>query len=110
MTTATVEPPVARNIAVMVTRRCNMTCAHCSVESGPAIRSQPAEHELEELITEAADAGVRAIVFTGGEPMLREDLVLRLMSLARKCGLATTVTTNGFWGQTFAGARRTVSA
>lgn len=110
MKTGTVEQPVARTVAVMVTRRCNMTCAHCSVESGPGVRSQPTEEDLEALITEAADAGACSIAFTGGEPMLREDLVIRLMSLARKCGLQTTITTNGFWGQTFTGAKRTMSA
>ena len=87
-----------------------MTCAHCSVESGPGVRSQPTEKELEALITEAADAGACSIAFTGGEPMLREELVIRLMALAKKCGLQTTNTTNGFWGQTFAGAKRTRSA
>jgi hypothetical protein len=94
----------------MVTRRCNMTCAHCSVESGPGIRTQPDEKELEAMITEAADAGVCSVSFTGGEPMLRHDLVLRLMALARKCGLTSAITTNGFWGSTLTGARRTMKA
>jgi hypothetical protein len=87
-----------------------MTCAHCSVESGPSVRSQPSETELENIITDAADAGVCSVSITGGEPMLRQDLVLRLMSLARKCGLTTAITTNGFWGQTLSSARRTMSA
>jgi hypothetical protein len=65
---------------------------------------------MEHLVTEAAGAGVEAVLFTGGEPMLRQDLVLRLIKIAKKAGLATSVTTNGFWGQTLPAARRTLSA
>lgn len=62
------------------------------------------------MVIEAAGAGVSAILFTGGEPMLRQDLVLRLVETARRAGLAASVTTNGFWGQTLPAARRTLSA
>lgn len=62
------------------------------------------------MVIEAAGAGVGAILFTGGEPMLRQDLVLRLVEIAKRAGLAASVTTNGFWGQTLPAARRTLSA
>jgi MoaA/NifB/PqqE/SkfB family radical SAM enzyme len=84
---------------MMVTRRCNMTCAHCSVESAPGIKSQPSSSEMEALVTEAASAGVQAFLFTGGEPMMRQDVVLRLIGIAKKGrDFGASVTTNGFWG------------
>jgi len=57
-----------------VTYRCNLDCAHCYT-GGP--------REMEELDTEAWlrvyerlwKIGIPQIVFTGGEPLLREDLV-----------------------------------
>lgn len=98
-------PPVP-HLAIMVTRRCNMTCAHCSVESHPAIRRQPDEQQLLRSVREAAAAGVQSILFTGGEPMLRERVVLRLMKECQKLGVATALATNGFWGKTLEGARR----
>jgi hypothetical protein len=104
------EAPVAKTVAMMVTRRCNMTCAHCSVESGPGVKSQPSSSEMEALVGEAASAGVQAFLFTGGEPMLRQDVVLRLIGIAKRAGLGTSVTTNGFWGQTLPAARQTLSA
>lgn len=109
MATPATERPVAFTVALMVTRRCNMACAHCSVDSGPRVRGQPSEAELERLVGEAADAGVRGILFTGGEPMLRERLVLRLMSMAKKRGLTSALSTNGFWGSTLPAARRKLS-
>ncbi len=107
---STYEPQSAPGIALMVTRRCNMACAHCSVESSSRIRQQPSEEDLERVITQAADAGLGAILFTGGEPMLREALVVRLMSMATRFGMTTVITTNGFWGKTPAAARRTLAA
>jgi MoaA/NifB/PqqE/SkfB family radical SAM enzyme len=95
-------------LALMVTRRCNMTCAHCSVESGPHIRIEPTVDELRQRIDAAADAGVHLVLFTGGEPMLREADLLELIRHARRRGLNSSVVTNGFWGGTPAKAQRTV--
>jgi pyruvate-formate lyase-activating enzyme len=103
------ESPVV-TVAVMVTRRCNMACAHCSVESSSKIRAQPSEADLERYVNEIADAGARAVLFTGGEPMIREKLVVRLMSIAKKRGLVSAITTNGFWGKTLPDARRTIAS
>ena len=59
-------------LAIMITRRCNMECAHCSVESGPKAGAEgPPLFELLEAVRSAAAAGVDAVNVTGGEPMLR---------------------------------------
>ena len=98
------------HIALMVTRRCNMSCGHCSVESGPQVKNEPAEAELLGWVREAAAANVRSILFTGGEPMLREALVLRLLRECRRLGLRTAITTNGFWGRSAREALRRLRA
>lgn len=98
----------AHILALMVTRRCNMTCAHCSVESGPHIKIEPSVEELRERITAAAESGVHLILITGGEPMLREKDVLALVRHARRCGMNASVVTNGFWGATPERAARVV--
>jgi hypothetical protein len=97
-------------MALMVTRRCNMRCGHCSVESGPDIREEPSETELLDRVRQAAAGGVRSINLTGGEPMLHPRRVLRLVREARRLGVATTVTTNGSWGRTVTRARHGVRA
>ena len=93
------EPEPARAFAIMLTRRCNMTCAHCSVQSGPKIREEPSDDELVSRVHAAADAGLRSVQITGGEPMLREKLVFRILSVAKKRGLTSTLSSNGFWGR-----------
>ncbi len=103
------RPAVAPTIAILVTRRCNMTCSHCSVESAPRVNTpDPTEEELYRLIRESAAAGVHAVQFTGGEPMMRQKLVLQLMEKAHRLGLASGLTTNGFWGKNPRTARTTL--
>jgi len=75
-------------MALMLTRRCNMRCGHCSVESGPDVRGEPTEAELFDRVRQAAASGVRAINLTGGEPMLRPWTALRLVRAARRLGVA----------------------
>ena len=93
-------PSSTSAIAIMVTRRCNMTCGHCSVESAPrAPGREPTEAELIQLLHGAAEAGVCVVQFTGGEPMLRPKLLLRLVQEAKRLGLVSGMATNGYWGK-----------
>lgn len=85
--------------AVMVSRRCNMTCAHCSVESNPHVKSQPDADELRKLVTELVAAKVPFLQFTGGEPMLREELLLELIEIAGRAGIPCNLVSNGYWGK-----------
>ena len=106
-TAAVAASTVGRQIAVMVTRRCTMTCSHCSVESSPQVAGrQPSQDELLRIVRDAAAAGVKSIQFTGGEPMMRPTLVLRLMREARRRGITSALSTNGFWGRSPAAALR----
>lgn len=104
------EREAANSISLMLTRRCNMTCAHCSVQSGPQIREEPSDAEVIEIVHSAADAGIRSIQITGGEPMLREKLVLVILGITKKRGLVSTLSTNGFWGRNRATAWRKVAS
>lgn len=78
-----------------VCRHCNMTCPHCYAAAGP----RPSSNDLTtqeglRLLDDLADAGVRFVIFSGGEPLLRADL-FELMAHARARGLAPQLSTNG---------------
>ena len=100
----------APGVALMLTRRCNMTCAHCSVQSGPKIKEEPTREELIATLHAVADAGIPSVQITGGEPMIREKLVFDLLRAAKKRGMLTTMSSNGFWGKRQTNAWRTVAA
>ena len=102
--------PAATQIALMVTRRCDMACGHCSVASGPHIKDEPAEEDLLRMVQDAAAAGIRLVTLTGGEPMLREEVVLRLVRECRRLWVATRLVTDGFWGKSPSDAKRRLHA
>lgn len=78
-----------------VCRHCNMSCPHCYAAaahrpSGEDLSTVEAMNVLDDL----AANGVRVVIFSGGEPMLRGDL-FELMSHASALGLAPQLSTNG---------------
>ena len=102
-------PAGVAHLAIMLTRRCNMSCAHCSVESSPHIKGEPTETELLDNLRAAHKSGVRSVLLTGGEPMLREEIVVEMLECARQLGMASALTSNGFWGKTPLRAERTIA-
>lgn len=81
---------------IEVTRRCNLRCPHCFTASGGSNDAGLTSELLEKLIGELAQSGVRSIAFSGGEPLLRQDLA-RLIRYGRSLGpLQFGIVTNGF--------------
>jgi radical SAM protein with 4Fe4S-binding SPASM domain len=79
-----------------ITDRCNLSCTHCYNKSGPG-SSTVGELTTEEamwVIDDLADMGVPLILFTGGEPLMRED-IWELARHARSRGLKMALSTNG---------------
>jgi radical SAM protein with 4Fe4S-binding SPASM domain len=89
-----VEAPI--HVAWEITRRCNSQCAHCSSNSGPELddAGEVSTAEAVGIINQLADANVRVLAFSGGEPLLRPDL-LSLIAHANNRGLVTNICTNG---------------
>jgi 12,18-didecarboxysiroheme deacetylase len=85
------KPVVVWNI----TRRCNLKCIHCY--SNSADIDYPDELTTEEgkkLIDDLAAFGSPVILFSGGEPLIREDL-LDLAQYATDKGMRAVISTNG---------------
>lgn len=76
------------------TRHCNLSCVHCYSESGPTVTEQLDLEVLIQAVTDAAHLGYTVVSLSGGEPALYPDLV-PLLSHAKKCGMRTTMTSNG---------------
>ncbi len=77
------------------TRQCNLRCIHCYASAGS--RKSPSEMDTaagKTFIRDIANFGAPALLFSGGEPMMRKDL-FELASFARKQGLRLTISTNG---------------
>ena len=78
-----------------MTRRCNLKCIHCY--SNSADIDYPDELTTEEgkkLIDDLAAFGSPVILFSGGEPLMRKDL-LELAQYATDKGMRAVISTNG---------------
>jgi pseudo-rSAM protein/SPASM domain protein len=78
-----------------VTRGCNLHCEHCYAGSGPgAVDGELSTAEGRRLLEDLADHGVPVVLFSGGEPLVRDDLV-ELVGHAADVGLRPVLSTNG---------------
>ena len=59
-----------RSLTLAVTGGCNLACAHCLVEAGPAIGGHVPAPTVRRIVSEFAALGGEAICLTGGEPLL----------------------------------------
>jgi len=78
-----------------ITRRCNLSCVHCYSQSEN--RNYQGELTTDQglaLLDDLAQFGVPVVLFSGGEPLLRDDLCI-LIEHARSLGLRTVISTNG---------------
>ena len=78
-----------------VTRACNLRCVHCYAKAQR--RGGPEELSHEQgiaLLDDLADFGVPVVLFSGGEPLVRPDLV-DLARHAVKKGMRAVISTNG---------------
>jgi len=88
-----VKPPFL--VSYSITTKCNLACKHCYSEATEDCA--PDELTTEEalrLIDDLAGWGIGLLVFDGGEPLLRDDL-LEIVSYASKKGIVTGVGSNG---------------
>lgn len=78
---------------IMLTNRCNLRCMMCKQWKGPFERELSAE-DWKRVISDLKKNGIRSLHFTGGEPLLRNDL-RELIAYGTENGFAVGMTTNG---------------
>ncbi|MCK5113227.1 MAG: radical SAM protein [Phycisphaerae bacterium] len=77
------------------TKQCNLKCAHCYASSGASVApDELSTTQARSMIDDIAAFGAPVLLFSGGEPLMRHDL-LELIDYARAAGLRTVVSTNG---------------
>lgn len=77
------------------TRRCNLKCIHCYADS--ANQAYPNEltfDEAQAMIRDLGDFGAPVLLFSGGEPLIREDIYDHA-ALAIEVGMRPVISTNG---------------
>lgn len=87
-------------LRLSVTDRCDFACVYCMPPGGEEDHAQRPElltfEEAARLVGVFARLGIERVRFTGGEPLVRRDIVRLVELVKRRTGLAKLVmTTNG---------------
>ncbi|MGC8690342.1 MAG: GTP 3',8-cyclase MoaA [Caldisericum sp.] len=79
-----------------VTERCNFRCAYCSSYKDDAIAKEPPLEDIEFILKGVRTLGFKKVRITGGEPLLRSDIV-EIVRIASNVGFEEIVlTTNAY--------------
>lgn len=100
------------DLRMSVTKRCNLRCVYCHDEGqgpveapgAPADDEMSADH-IERLVRVAREFDIHSVKLTGGEPLLREDIVEIVRRVARHAD-DVSMTTNGVFLARSAGPLR----
>jgi MoaA/NifB/PqqE/SkfB family radical SAM enzyme len=95
-------------VTIAVTDKCQLKCGHCSAANPTRPVSSLSLEELQRVVRESVDIGTTNVTFTGGEPLLRDDLEAAVSAVPRDKAVSL-VFTNGL-GLTPERARRLKSA
>ncbi|WP_276623842.1 radical SAM/SPASM domain-containing protein [Syntrophomonas wolfei] len=78
-----------------VTNRCNLRCKHCYIEAEDRkYQDELSTEEAREMINDLAAMKVPVLLFSGGEPLIRQD-IYELGQMAAEKGLRPVISTNG---------------
>ncbi|HDO41674.1 MAG TPA: GTP 3',8-cyclase MoaA [Candidatus Bathyarchaeota archaeon] len=87
------------NIRISVTQKCNFRCIYCHREGQqPNFTVEMSAEEIERIVRVAASLGVWGAKLTGGEPLLRNDIIEIVQRISGISGIKdVSITTNGFF-------------
>jgi len=103
--------PKPISAGIFLSYKCSSECRHCMYACSPRWKADwISEKDLEKILTQISDkiqpsplgpdriSVNYGLHFTGGEPFLNFDLLLKAVGMARKLGIPSTfVETNSFW-------------
>ncbi|MEI3377418.1 MAG: GTP 3',8-cyclase MoaA [Coriobacteriales bacterium] len=86
-------------LRISLTDRCNLRCIYCMPEEGVPFKPHESMLRIEEIVDftrRAAQAGIRRVRLTGGEPLIRKGVVDLIREIAAIPGIEDiSLTTNG---------------
>jgi len=90
-------------LRVSITQRCNLNCIYCGKSDCNKKQKELSLDEIAQLVEAFAACGIRKVRVTGGEPLVRQDVVQIVERIAHTPGVETVgLTTNGVLLEQFA--------
>ncbi|MFE5941775.1 radical SAM protein [Streptomyces sp. NPDC056480] len=94
------RPVPCGGLLVALTRRCPMSCAHCSTASSMAASEEPDLRQLLDFIGSfGAEDRPEVVMLTGGEPLLLPESAARVARLAQAAGSRVALLSGMFFAR-----------
>ncbi len=84
-----------RSLRLSITQRCDLACPHCHHEGQIPSPNEMTPTEIERIVRVASSLGIVKVKITGGEPLIRSDVVEivgRISPLVKEVSLTTNGT------------------
>ena len=81
------------SVVLELTKKCNLNCDYCYMKD-VEVSSEFTTEQWINIIDKLYDAGVSAVSFSGGEPLVLKDFI-KIANHANNIGLSTSVASNG---------------
>lgn len=88
------SPASPKEVTWDVTYECNLRCKHCVTSSGNKAVDELNTGQAKAVIDILSRSGIRSLLLSGGEPLLRPD-ILSLIRYMSKSGLKPGIVSNG---------------
>lgn len=99
------------SISFITTNNCTASCPHCVMGCVPGGKLTLSFEQMKSVIDQMmALQEMKLVVFTGGEPTLLKDDLLKAIRYCHDRGVITRIVTNAWWASTPDNARRVLSA
>lgn len=84
-------------IYLHITHECNLHCIYCAIPSGKPMGKELSTEEMLSLLKDICELNPKKVIFTGGEPLLRNDLLETAFAIKEYAGnkIQLCVNTNG---------------
>lgn len=83
-----------KQLTWFVSNKCNLSCIHCGVSANDRKFNEITLEQFENLIPKLKDLGVEYITLTGGEPLLRKDII-EIITLLKSNNFKVGMVSNG---------------
>ncbi|KZL16825.1 Antilisterial bacteriocin subtilosin biosynthesis protein AlbA [Pseudovibrio axinellae] len=89
------KPSYPLHVVFILSNHCNLSCIHCSSNADKEGDKGYTTNRAKEILWQMNDVGVVDVAFSGGEPLLRRDLI-ELVAYARSLNMTVGTSTNGY--------------
>ncbi|ADP77946.1 GTP cyclohydrolase subunit MoaA [Methanothermus fervidus DSM 2088] len=91
-----------KSLRISVTRRCNLNCIYCHKEGTLPTNYEMSKEEIYRICKVAKEFDINKVKITGGEPLIRKDIVEIISALNSLNFKDISMTTNGVYLKNYA--------